>query len=115
MRRRALLACLLAAAVPVAYAPGSPADPSPDSAATEFFEAKVRPILAEHCQSCHGPDKQKNGLRLDSAAAVRKGGESGPAVTAGDPDKSRLIGAIRYTGEPKMPPKGKLPDEAIAA
>src|SRR3954469_16673691 len=88
---------------------------SADTAAVEFFEAKVRPILVEHCQSCHGAEKQKNGLRLDSAAAVRKGGESGPVISPGEPEKSRLIEAVRQTGELKMPPKAKLPDEAIAA
>jgi len=86
-----------------------------DTAAVEFFETKIRPIFVENCQSCHGVEKQKNGLQLDSAAAVRKGGDSGPVITPGEPDKSRLIEAVRQTGELKMPPKGKLPDEAIAA
>src|SRR5262245_8658555 len=82
-----------------------------DTAGVEFFEAKVRPILVENVQSCHGAEKQKNGLRLDSAAAVRKGGESGSIISPGEPDKSRIIEAVRQTGELKMPPKGKLSDE----
>src|SRR5439155_24763331 len=105
MRRCAIFACLFAA-LPARGA---------DAAAVEFFEAKIRPILVDNCQSCHGTEKQKNGLRLDSAAAIRQGGESGPAISPGEPDKSRLIAAVRQTGELKMPPKGKLPDEAIAA
>src|SRR4051812_27941435 len=112
MRFRAAFVCLLVA--PLAYSSGSPGDAPgvpEDPAAVEFFEAKVRPVLAEPCQSCHGPDKQKSSLRLDSAVAVRMGGESGPVVMPGDPDKSRLIAAVNYAGDLKMPPKGKLPAE----
>jgi mono/diheme cytochrome c family protein len=86
-----------------------------DPAALEFFEKKIRPVLAENCQSCHGPEKQKGSLRLDSAVAFNKGGESGPIVTPGNPDASRLIKAIRQTdADLKMPPKGKLTDAQIA-
>ena len=55
----------------------------PDPATADFFEARVRPVLAAHCWECHGPQKQKSGLRLDSREAVLRGGETGPAVTAG--------------------------------
>src|SRR5258707_682996 len=55
--------------------------PQPVSAqAAEFFESRVRPVLAENCFRCHGPKRQRANLRLDSAAGVLKGGESGPAV-----------------------------------
>src|SRR5207253_2768486 len=91
------------------------ADPKPEPAQLEFFEKKVRPVLAEHCQSCHGPDKQKGGLRLDSRADVLKGGDSGPAVEPGEPDKSRLVRAVRYAGDLHMPPKTKLPAEQAEA
>jgi cytochrome c5 len=47
----------------------------------EFFEQRVRPVLAEHCDECHGETKQKGALRLDSRAGWAKGGESGPAQT----------------------------------
>src|SRR5579871_227503 len=71
----------------------------------EFFERRVRPVLAEHCFSCHGPKKQQAGLRLDSRAALLKGGESGPAVVPGEPERSLLLEAVRQTGEvKKMPP-----------
>jgi mono/diheme cytochrome c family protein len=86
-----------------------------DPAALEFFEKKVRPILVENCVGCHGPEKHKGGLRLDSWTAVLKGGDSGPAVIAGEPDKSRLLDAVGYKNvDLQMPPKGKLPDAAIA-
>src|SRR5437667_12863678 len=52
----------------------------PNGASIEFFERKVRPLLAENCYSCHGEEKQKNHLRLDSPAAIRVGGESGAAI-----------------------------------
>jgi hypothetical protein len=85
----------------------------PDGAA--FFEKKVRPVLAEKCVSCHGPEKQKGGLRLDSRAAVVKGGDRGPAVVAGKPGESLLLRALAHDGELKMPPRTKLPDAEIAA
>ena len=63
-----------------------------------------------------GPKKQASGLRLDSREAVLEGGENGPAIVPGDPDKSLLIQAVRQTHEDyKMPPKGKLPDPAVEA
>lgn len=79
-----------------------------------FFESKIRPLLVEHCQKCHGAAKQQASLRLDSAAALAKGGDTGPVVVPGNPDKSLLIQVVRYSGDSKMPPKGKLPSAAIA-
>ena len=82
----------------------------------EFFEKKIRPVLVEHCYSCHSTaKKQKGGLALDSRTGVLKGGESGPAVVAGEPGESLLLKAMRYTDpELQMPPKGKLPAAVIA-
>ncbi len=81
----------------------------------EFFESKVRPVLAANCYSCH-TDSRMGGLRLDSADAVQKGGKSGPPIVPGKPDDSLLIQAIRQTHPRlKMPPGGKLKDEEIAA
>jgi mono/diheme cytochrome c family protein len=81
---------------------------------TQFFTQKVRPVLAQNCYRCHTAEVA-GGLRLDSHAAVLKGGETGPAIVPGDPEKSLLIEAIRQTGDLKMPPKGdKLPDSEIA-
>jgi hypothetical protein len=84
-----------------------------DSAST-FFEQKVRPLLANHCYRCHGPEKQQGKLRLDSLDAMKKGGELGAVLVPGKPDDSRLIQAVRYKDELKMPPKGKLPEADIA-
>jgi mono/diheme cytochrome c family protein len=90
--------------------------PAPDQKIVDFFETKIRPILAENCFSCHGPKKQKAGLRLDSAAGFFKGSSSGPVLVKGDPEKSLVIQAVRHAGDLRMPPKPKkkLPDQAIA-
>jgi len=81
----------------------------------EFFERKIRPALVEHCQRCHGADKSKARLRLDSRAAILKGGDTGPALAPGEPAKSLLLKAIGYEdAELRMPPRGKLPDLVIA-
>ena len=81
-----------------------------DPAAVEFFEKNVRPILAARCQGCHGPAKQKGGLRLDARAALIAGGSTGPAVVPGNPKESLLVDAINYGETYQMPPKSKLPD-----
>ena len=87
--------------------------PAPDQ--VEFFEKNIRPVLIEHCYECHSAlsEKLKGGLLLDNREAVRKGGESGPAVVPGDPDASLVLQALRYENF-EMPPKGKLPTEVIA-
>ncbi len=82
--------------------------PGADPAQAEFFEAKVRPILAGRCFECHGEAKQKGGLRLDSPGAMRSGGDTGPVIVGMDPEQSLLIEAVRHDGAVKMPPKGKL-------
>jgi uncharacterized protein DUF1549/uncharacterized protein DUF1553/cytochrome c len=80
----------------------------------DFFETRIRPILANNCYSCH-TDSQLGGLRLDSLDAMTKGGSRGPAITPGDPDKSLLITAVRQTDPNlKMPFGGKLKDPEIA-
>ncbi len=90
------------------------AEGAPDSAAVKFFEDRVRPVLAEHCFACHGPAKQKGGLRLDSRAAAIKGGDIGPAVVPGETSTGLLIKAVGHAGELKMPPTGKLAPRQIA-
>src|SRR5277367_3647849 len=84
-----------------------------EMAAIDRFENKVRPLLAARCWQCHGPEKRKGGLRLDTAEAIGAGGDSGPVVVPGKPGESRLIEAIGYSGELKMPPKGKLREAEI--
>jgi hypothetical protein len=81
---------------------------------TDFFERKVRPVLATKCQSCHGADKQFAALRLDSREALLKGGLNGPAAIPGQPDASLIIKAVKHLG-PKMPMGSKLADNEIAA
>ncbi len=85
-----------------------------DPSQVEFFEKNVRPILLARCQGCHGPDKQKGGLRLDARATVLAGGTTGPAVVPGHPKESLLVDAINYGETYQMPPKSKLPPEEIA-
>ncbi|MSU22885.1 MAG: DUF1549 domain-containing protein [Opitutus sp.] len=97
------------------------ADLPPDQ--VEFFETKIRPIFVESCYKCHSEreGKSKGSLTLDSRDALRRGGATGPAFVAGDPDQSLLIQAVRYTDEDlQMPPEkdgagGKLSAEKIAA
>ena len=87
-------------------------------AQTEFFEGKIRPILADNCYKCHSAqsEKIKGGLLLDTRAGVLKGGDSGAAIVPGNPDESLLIKAVRYTDpDLQMPKNKKLPDDAIAA
>jgi hypothetical protein len=83
--------------------------------ADDHFESKVRPLLVKQCIACHGPEKQKGGLRLDTKAGWQEGGENGPALVPGKPDASLLVKAIRGTdGVKAMPPKGKLAEREIA-
>ena len=82
----------------------------------EFFEKRVRPVLVERCYECHGEKKQKGGLRLDSAASVLKGGDSGPALVPGKPEESRLIKGISWSDPDfQMPPKNKLSEAEIGS
>ncbi len=78
----------------------------------EFFEEEVRPILAEHCFECHGPETQRGELRVDSLASLLAGGESDAAIVPGKPDESLMIEAVRYESY-EMPPSGQLPEAQI--
>ena len=104
----ALFACALAAAQA----------PSADSEPLEFFESKIRPLLARHCYACHSSRAPTvfGDLLLDSQATLLQGGRSGPAIVPGDPDASLLIQAVSYESERlSMPPTGKLPARELAA
>jgi hypothetical protein len=82
-----------------------------------FFESKIRPVLVQSCYKCHSAESErvKGGLLLDSREALLKGGDTGPAIVPGDPDKSKLILALRYKDEAlQMPPKEPLPSEVVA-
>ena len=86
-----------------------------DTAAGAFFEKSIRPLIVEKCQSCHGEKKAKAGLRLTDRESLLKGGENGPAVVPHAPNESRLVQAVRYLDEPKMPPKQRLSAGEVAA
>src|SRR5688500_16857167 len=97
------LSCWLWSAAPRARAES----PQPSPAKVDF-KRDVEPILSQRCQECHGPSKQKGGLRLDSKEHAFQGGDSGDKpITPGDPEKSKLIHLVRGD-EPDeiMPPKG---------
>lgn len=84
-----------------------------DAASPDYFEAKVRPILANNCYGCH-TDSKMGGLRLDSREDLLKGGSRGPAIVPGDPEKSLMITAVRQTDPKlKMPAGGKLKSEEV--
>ena len=70
-----------------------------ETPAEEHFVRKVKPLLDSRCVSCHGPDKVKGGLRLDSRPAMLKGGENGPAVVPGNPSQSLLLQAVMHEQE----------------
>ncbi len=81
----------------------------------EFFEKKIRPLLIDKCFECHSQEKKiKGGLALDSRDSLRRGGDNGAAVVAGDPEASLLIEAVRYRNRDlQMPPDGPLSDEQV--
>ena len=81
----------------------------------DFFEKRVRPVLANNCYGCHSSQAPQplSGLRLDSREALLKGGDRGPAIVPGDPSSSRLIQAVRHQTL-TMPPDGELAETEIA-
>ncbi|MFO0891335.1 MAG: c-type cytochrome domain-containing protein [Isosphaeraceae bacterium] len=85
---------------------------SPD----EQFELEIRPVLAQTCFPCHGGKKTSAGLRVDSRAALLRGGDAGPAVVPGDLERSLVIKAIGHSDpDLKMPPSKRLPEATVRA
>ncbi len=82
----------------------------------EHFERKIRPLLVQHCYSCHSSQAKTihGGLRLDSAEAMARGGDSGLAIEAANLRQSLLLNVVQYDGDMQMPPKGKLSAAEIA-
>src|SRR4051812_21874994 len=79
----------------------------------DFFEMRVRPVLAKNCFACHTSSRM-GGLEMSGRDTILKGGKSGPALVPGDPDKSLLMQAVAQTHEKlKMPPQGKLAAKEI--
>ncbi|HTF68179.1 MAG TPA: c-type cytochrome domain-containing protein, partial [Edaphobacter sp.] len=104
-----LVACALLPAYAVA------ADPAPGQ--VEFFEKKVRPVLAGRCYACHSAEtKPAGGLRVDDRNGLLTGGDSGPAIIPGEPEKSLLLQRIRHANsKPRMPKEGALLTDAEVA
>lgn len=115
MNRRLALLPPVAAFALLARAEEAP----PTREQLDFFEKKIRPVLAEKCYKCHSASAEKirGGLLLDTREGIRRGGQNGPAVVPGDLEQSLLLEAIRYqNADFAMPPKsagGKLPDAVI--
>src|SRR5262249_1540061 len=87
-----------------------------DNTAVDYIR-EIKPILSKRCYDCHGALKHKAGLRLDTAALMRKGGDSGPAIEPGQSDESLLIDAVTGRAGWRMPPESegsKLTDQDIA-
>lgn len=82
---------------------------------TEFFEKKIRPLIAAKCQKCHSADAQVAGLDMSSAEGFARGGESGALINKDKPEESRLLKVIGYNESLKMPPSGKLKEDEIEA
>jgi hypothetical protein len=106
---------ILGAALPLFACGISAAAESAEGA--EFFEKRIRPVLSEQCYKCHSStsEKLKGGLMLDSREAWLKGGDTGPAIMPGDPEKSLLVEAIRWkNSDMQMPPKKALAPQQVA-
>ncbi len=95
----------IASIAAVAACTGTDAPPEPPQ--TIAFDWDVKPLFAAHCVSCHGPEKQKGGLRLDRKADALKGGDSGAALVPGKPAESPLLRLVSgQDPDAVMPPKG---------
>ncbi len=91
-------------------------EPRPTQEQLQFFEARVRPLLVEHCYECHSVESGESSgeLLIDSAVGIRQGGTRGAALVPGKADQSLLLHAVNYQdADMQMPPDGKLSDEAI--
>ncbi|MBA4019846.1 MAG: hypothetical protein C0483_21990 [Pirellula sp.] len=110
-----LLASLVVALIVFVRTDHSFAAAKEDKAGVEFFEKKIRPVLARQCYECHSEKSKivQANLYLDTRDGVRRGGDSGPAIVPGDSRASMLMEALRFETL-EMPPKGKLPDDVIA-
>jgi hypothetical protein len=107
----------LAGAVGSVWAQSPPASNTNNTGGEAFFEKKIRLLLAERCYGCHSARaaKLRGGLHLDSRKGIIAGGDSGPVIVPGSPERSRLIQAVRYTNpDLRMPPKKALAANEVA-
>ena len=111
--RRFLIVIAFLSILPVLQASEKPVDLTREE--SDFFEARIRPVLVRYCYECHSSEskKIKGSLRLDHREGLLAGGETGPAVVPGDVQQSLLMNALRYDDGLEMPPSGKLSDEVI--
>ena len=114
-----LLAASLAALPAGARADLTASQPQPIPAADlQFFEARIRPVLAERCYKCHSrlADRIRGGLMLDTREGMVHGGDTGPAIQPGKPEDSLLVDAVSYRdADLQMPPKGdRLSEQQVA-
>ena len=107
--KSAFITAWLTSLLVLSLSPGVRADD-----ASEFFEKRVRPLLAERCWDCHASDEPDGELRLDSLSEMLAGGSRGPAIVPGKPEQSLLISAINHADTLTMPPKTKLKPAEIA-
>ncbi|HWE04164.1 MAG TPA: PSD1 and planctomycete cytochrome C domain-containing protein [Tepidisphaeraceae bacterium] len=109
-----LMAMASATAPAMIYA--EDATSSSQAANLELFEKKIRPLFVENCYECHSANTNaKSGLRVDDRNGLIDGGDHGPAIVPGQPEKSLLLKAVGYTdAKRKMPPKKQLSPEQIA-
>src|SRR5262249_42416906 len=111
MRYHSLL--FLATLLPSSVSPLRAAEKPPTPEQVQFFEKQVRPLLSAHCFKCHGPDKQRGDLRLDSRSGLMTGGQSGAVIVPGKPSESLLIDAINYR-RLEMPQNKRLSGKEVA-
>ena len=113
MRSNQAAVCLSVALLLVTWFVATVAAAEPTKEDLAFFENRIRPLLVEHCQKCHGAKKQESGLRLDHREMMLAGGDRGAAVDLKDAGASVLLKAVKHGGDLKMPEK-QLPAVAIA-
>ena len=106
-----LAALALAGAAPVPARGAAASAPPP--AQPPSYAHDIAPLFARWCVSCHGADEMQGGLRLDTLAAIMRGGDAGPAVIPGDPEGSLLLAKVERRHRPSMPPRRRLPASAV--
>ncbi|MES2391457.1 MAG: c-type cytochrome domain-containing protein [Acidobacteriota bacterium] len=117
LRTPTLLTAAAVAFIALATCQANPPAPPPPQ---DLYTSQVQPILRANCYSCHGAEKHKGGLRLDTRAGILAGGEDGAILTPGHPEQSLIVSLIRRehpdADPPPMPPKekDKLSDADIA-